>query len=130
MEDWIIDKSKGNGVTGWVGGCLAYQQHVIEGLEALVKYVQSFVPMLTFSFGSNYDAGRRIVGKVRVGVLGECKKEFETGIFTILETSIKLAKGTVQSPARDVQIEQAYSIQYDSNERMFGYFYVLVTLWN
>ena len=58
------------------------------------------------SFGSNYDSGRRIVGKIRGGVVGECKKEFETGIFATLETSIKLAKGTVESPARSVVVEQ------------------------
>jgi hypothetical protein len=46
------------------------------------------------------------VGKVRGGVVGECKKEFETGIFAMLETSIKLAKGTVESPAKNVQVEQ------------------------
>jgi hypothetical protein len=62
---------------------------------------------LLCSFGLNYDSGRRIVGKVRGGIVGECKKEFESGIFAILETSIKLAKGTVESPAaRDVQVEQ------------------------
>lgn len=60
------------------------------------------------SFGTNYDAGRRIVGKVRGGVAGECKKEFETVLFAMLETSIKLAKGTVESPARDVQVEQVF----------------------
>jgi hypothetical protein len=46
------------------------------------------------------------VGKVRAGVVGECKKEFELSIFATLETSIKLAKGTVESPATGVQIEQ------------------------
>lgn len=46
------------------------------------------------------------MGKVRAGIVGDCKKELETGIFTILETSIKLAKGTVESPARDIQVEQ------------------------
>jgi len=45
------------------------------------------------------------VGKTRAGIVGECKKEFETGIFAILETSIKLAKGTVESPARDTSVE-------------------------
>ena len=60
------------------------------------------------SFGSTYDSGRRIVGKVRGGVVGECKKEFETGIFAMLETSIKLAKGAVESPARDVQVEHVF----------------------
>jgi Exocyst complex component Sec5 len=45
------------------------------------------------------------VGKVRTGIVGECKKEFETGIFAMLETSIKLAKGSVESPARDTAIE-------------------------
>src|SRR6202035_143236 len=55
----------------------------------------SFRVVTNISFGSNYDPGRRIVGKMRGGVVGECKKEFETGIFATLETSIKLAKGTV-----------------------------------
>ena len=45
------------------------------------------------------------MGKTRAGIVGECKKEFETGIFAILETSIKLAKGTVESPARDTSVE-------------------------
>ena len=48
------------------------------------------------------------MGKVRGGVVGECKKEFETGIFAMFETSIKLVRGTVESPARDVQIEQVF----------------------
>ena len=39
LEDWVIDKTRGNGVTGWVGGCHGYQRQVIEGLEALVKYI-------------------------------------------------------------------------------------------
>jgi Exocyst complex component Sec5 len=60
---------------------------------------------LTRSFGANNDSGRRIVGKVRTGIVGECKKEFETGIFAMLETSIKLAKGSVESPARDTAVE-------------------------
>ena len=45
------------------------------------------------------------MGKVRTGIVSECKKEFETGIFAMLETSIKLAKGTVESPARDTTVE-------------------------
>jgi hypothetical protein len=71
----------------------------------------SFKVITNISFGSNYDPGRRIVGKMRGGVVGECKKEFETGIFATLETSIKLAKGTVQSPAQDFQVEQVKSPQ-------------------
>ena len=39
LEDWVIDKTKGNAVTGWVGGCHGYQRQVIQGLEALVKYL-------------------------------------------------------------------------------------------
>lgn len=50
------------------------------------------------------------MGKVRGGVIGECKKEFETGIFAMLESSIKLAKGTVESPVRDVQVEQVFPL--------------------
>ena len=46
------------------------------------------------------------MGKVRAGVVAECKKEFETGIFAILETSIKLAKGAVESPAWDRIVDQ------------------------
>ena len=38
LEDWVIDKTRGNGVTGWVGGCHGYQRQVIQGLESLVKY--------------------------------------------------------------------------------------------
>jgi hypothetical protein len=57
------------------------------------------------SFGATHDPGRRVVGKIRGGVTGECKKEFETGIFATLETCIKLAKGSVESPARDSQVE-------------------------
>ena len=49
------------------------------------------------------------MGKIRGGVVGECKKEFETGIFATLETSIKLAKGTKDSPARNVTVEQVPS---------------------
>jgi hypothetical protein len=41
LEDWIIDKDKGNGVTGWVSGCHGYQRQVIQGLEQLVKYILS-----------------------------------------------------------------------------------------
>jgi hypothetical protein len=63
-----------------------------------------------YCFGSNYDMGRRIVGKIRGGVVGECKKEFETGIFATLESSIKLAKGTVESPARSVAVEQVLPV--------------------
>lgn len=60
---------------------------------------------MTGSFGATHDPGRRVVGKIRGGVTGECKKEFETGIFATLETCIKLAKGSVESPARDSQVE-------------------------
>jgi len=128
LEDWIIDKSKGNGVTGWVGGCHGYQRQVIQGLEALVKYPPScpISPPLSYSsnddrsFGSNYDSGRRIVGKVRGGVVGECKKEFETTIFATLETSIKLAKGTVESPARDFQVEQVTPPQSSLSVKGYG----------
>lgn len=105
LEDWVIDKVRGNGVTGWVGGCHGYQRQVIQGLEQIVKYVTDVLCMLISSFGAN-DSGRRVVGKIRSGVIGECKKEFETGIFATLETSIKLAKGTVESPAQDTKIEQ------------------------
>ena len=38
LEDWVIDKTRGNSVTGWVSGCHGYQRQVIQGLEALVKY--------------------------------------------------------------------------------------------
>jgi Exocyst complex component Sec5 len=38
LEDWVIDKSRGSGVTGWVSACHGYQQQVIKGLEAVVKY--------------------------------------------------------------------------------------------
>jgi hypothetical protein len=58
-----------------------------------------------YSFGANHDPGRRVIGKIRGGVIGECKKEFESTIFTSLETSIKLAKGSVVSPVSD-DIEQ------------------------
>src|SRR5271163_46958 len=61
--------------------------------------------MLISSFGTN-DTGRRIVGQIRGGVIGECKKEFETGVFATLETTIKLAKGSVESPVKDVKVEQ------------------------
>jgi len=37
LEDWVIDKTKGNGVTGWVNGCHSYQREMIHALEALVK---------------------------------------------------------------------------------------------
>jgi hypothetical protein len=40
LEDWVIDKVRGNGVTGWVGGCHGYQRQVIQGLEHIVKYIQ------------------------------------------------------------------------------------------
>jgi len=46
------------------------------------------------------------VGQIRGSVVGECKKEFETGVFATLETSIKLAKGSVESPVKDVKVEQ------------------------
>jgi len=46
------------------------------------------------------------VGKTRSGVIGECRKEFETSIFATLETAIKLVKGAVISPAQDDTIEQ------------------------
>src|SRR5579859_2046809 len=58
-----------------------------------------------YSFGANHDPGRRVIGKIRGGVIGECKKEFERTIFASLETSIKLAKGTVISPVSE-DIEQ------------------------
>ena len=48
------------------------------------------------------------MGKIRGGVVGECKKEFEAGIFAMLESSIKLAKGTVESPVNDVQVEHVF----------------------
>jgi hypothetical protein len=38
LEDWVIDKARGNGVTGWVGGWHGYQRQLINGLENLVKY--------------------------------------------------------------------------------------------
>jgi len=104
LEDWVIDKVRGNGVTGWVGSCHGYQRQVIQGLEHVVKYVSSNTG-LTGSFGT-VDSGRRVVGKIRAGVIGDCKKEFETGIFALLETTIKLAKGSVESPAYDAKIEQ------------------------
>lgn len=107
LEDWVVDKSRGNGVTGWVSGCHGYQCQVIQGLEALVKY-RSQKYLTHSSFGQSYDSGRRIVGNIRGGVMAECKKEFETGIFTILETSIKLAKGSVESPVTDVQVEHVF----------------------
>jgi hypothetical protein len=47
LEDWVIDKARGNGVTGWVNGCHSYQRAMIEGLEAIVKYRIS--PMFVFS---------------------------------------------------------------------------------
>ena len=37
LEDWVIDKEKGNGVTGWVAGIHSYQRQVIQSLEQLVK---------------------------------------------------------------------------------------------
>ena len=37
LEDWVIDKEKGNGITGWVSGCHGYQRQVIQGLAGLVK---------------------------------------------------------------------------------------------
>lgn len=61
--------------------------------------------MTDYSFGANYDPGRRVLGKIRGGVIGECKKEFESTIFACLETSIKLAKGSVVSPVSE-DIEQ------------------------
>jgi hypothetical protein len=82
--------------------------------------------IVDFSFGSNYDPGRRIVGKMRGGVVSECKKEFETGIFATLETSIKLAKGTVKSPVQDVQVEQVYTLIGVADGRMYGYYCVSV----
>lgn len=81
--------------------------------------------MLISSFGAN-DSGRRVVGKIRAGVIGECKKEFETGIFATLETSIKLAKGTVESPAQDTKIEQVLFCESQTNFRMFEFCCVLV----
>jgi Exocyst complex component Sec5 len=107
LEDWVIDKLKGNGVTGLINACHVYQRQIIQGLETLVKY-KSNLRSTHSSFGTNYDPGRRIVGKVRTGVITECKKEFETSIFATLETCIKLAKGTVESPAQDTQIEQVF----------------------
>jgi hypothetical protein len=110
LEDWIVDKSLANGVTGWVSGCLGYQKQIIQGLEALVKFsAPHFLKknvINVYSFGSKHDSGRRIVGKVRTGVVSECKKEFETAIFAMLETSIKLAKGAVESPAWDRKVDQ------------------------
>jgi hypothetical protein len=38
LEDWVIDKTRGNGVTGWVSGCHSYQRAMIQGLESVVKY--------------------------------------------------------------------------------------------
>jgi len=136
LEDWVIDKSRGNGITGWVAGTHSYQRQVIQSLEQLVKYPPSpshtfprpcpltsppvppfqhatMLPGLCFidltdadySFGANLEPGRRVVGKIRGGVIGECKKEFETTIFATLETAIKLAKGTVVSPVSE-DIEQ------------------------
>jgi len=58
-----------------------------------------------YSFGANHDPGRRVIGKIRGGVIGECRKEFESTIFASLETSIKLAKGSVVSPVSE-DIEQ------------------------
>ena len=58
-----------------------------------------------YSFGANHDPGRRVVGNIRGGIIGECKKEFESTIFASLETSIKLAKGSVISPVSE-DIEQ------------------------
>ena len=40
LEDWVIDKVRGSGVTGWVGGCHGYQRQVIHGLEQIVKCVR------------------------------------------------------------------------------------------
>ena len=117
MEDWVIDKSLGSGVTGWVSGCLGYQKQVIHGLEALVKFFPFKIVVNVCSFGSNYDSGRRIVGKVRTGVVVECKKDLETGIFAMLETSIKLAKGTVESPVRDSQVEQVLTL-YNNKKKV------------
>ena len=70
------------------------------------------------------------MGKIRGGVVGECKKEFETGIFAMLETSIKLAKGTVESPARSVVVEQVSSLTARINLRTFGCCCALVTCRN
>lgn len=38
LEDWVIDKTRGNGITGWVNGCHSYQRAMIQGLESVVKY--------------------------------------------------------------------------------------------
>lgn len=51
LEDWVIDKSRGNGITGWVAGTHSYQRQVIQSLEQLVKYppplrIPSLVPVL------------------------------------------------------------------------------------
>jgi hypothetical protein len=111
LEDWTIDKARGKVVTGWVASWHGYQRQVINALEQLVKYNPQkpnppFITWVNFgSFGSSYDPGRRVVGKIRAGVVSDCKKEFETGIFATLETSIKLAKGTVDSPASDVRVD-------------------------
>lgn len=67
------------------------------------------------------------MGKVRSGVLGECRKELELSIFATLETSIKLAKGNVRSPATDIQIEQVLTTKRGANERISGRYYVLAT---
>jgi hypothetical protein len=64
---------------------------------------------------------------VRGGVVGECRKELELSIFATLETSIKLAKGTVKSPATEVQIEQVSAAKREAHKRIFDYCYVLVT---
>jgi len=80
------------------------------GVRSACQVSPLLLTRLMYSFGSNYDAGRRIVGKIRGGVVGECKKDFETGIFATLESSIKLAKGTVESPARSVAVEQVLPV--------------------
>jgi len=42
LEDWTLDKTYGNGVTGWVGGWQDYQRQIINGLANLVKYLPFF----------------------------------------------------------------------------------------
>jgi len=77
-----------------------------------VKYVSSSLGPWNTSYSLSFtgnDSGRRVVGKVRAGVIGECKKEFEASVFATLETSIKLARGVVESLPQDDKIEQVLS---------------------
>ena len=37
LEDWMIDKSRGNGSTGWIKDCQSYQTLIIQDLENIVK---------------------------------------------------------------------------------------------